>query len=390
MASSYTTNLAIEKPSAGDKTGTWGTTVNINSDIIDQAINGVASLILTATGSTSTPNDIDITEGSVSDGRNQFIELTDTADLGGTVYLRLTPSNAEKICYMRNSLSASRDIVVFQGTYNASNAFTLTNGKDAVLKFSGGGASATVEAVFQDLIVQGISTTTFSLGGTAVTATGAELNILDGVTSTAAELNILDGVTATATELNYVDGVTSNVQTQLNAKADAADPTFTGTAEFNAISIGGTVITSTAAELNILDGVTATATELNYVDGVTSNVQTQLDTKAPAADPVFTGAIGEEVYALAGTDIDPANGTIQYKELTAATTFTESLTSGEYVTLMIDDGTGDYGITWPAITWLTSDGSAPALQNTGYTVIELFKVTDGVTTTLFGAVVNAA
>lgn len=280
MASSYTTNLAIEKPSAGDKTGTWGTTVNINSDIIDQAINGVASLILTATGSTSTPNDIDITEGSVSDGRNQFIELTDTADLGGTVYLRLTPNNAEKICYIRNSLSASRDIVVFQGTYNASNAFTLTNGKDTVLKFSGGGASATVEAVFQDLIVQGISTTTFSLGGTAVTATGAELNILDGVT-------------ATATELNYVDGVTSNVQTQLDAKADAADPTFTGTADFNAISIGGTTITSTptelnvldgitatTAELNILDGVTATTTELNYVDGVTSNVQTQLDTKA--------------------------------------------------------------------------------------------------------------
>ena len=51
-----------------------------------------------------------------------------------------------------------------------------------------------------------------------VTATAAELNILDGVTATAAELNILDGVTATTAELNYVDGVTSNVQTQLNAK----------------------------------------------------------------------------------------------------------------------------------------------------------------------------
>ena len=38
-------------------------------------------------------------------------------------------------------------------------------------------------------------------------------------------------------------------------------------------------VTSTAAELNILDGVTATAAELNYVDGVTSNIQTQLDAK---------------------------------------------------------------------------------------------------------------
>jgi hypothetical protein len=47
-----------------------------------------------------------------------------------------------------------------------------------------------------------------------------------------------------------------------------------------ALKIGGTVVTSTAAELNLLDGVTATTAELNYVDGVTSNVQTQLGAKA--------------------------------------------------------------------------------------------------------------
>ena len=77
-----------------------------------------------------------------------------------------------------------------------------------------------------------VSMTTLDIGGTNVTSTAAELNILDGVTSTAAELNIMDGVTATT------------------------------------------------AELNIMDGVTATTAELNYTDGVTSNIQTQLDTKA--------------------------------------------------------------------------------------------------------------
>ncbi len=73
-----------------------------------------------------------------------------------------------------------------------------------------------------------------TLGGTTITSTGAELNILDGVTATAAELNILDGVTSTTAELNILDGVTS-----------------------------------TTAELNILDGVTSTAAELNLVDGIT-------------------------------------------------------------------------------------------------------------------------
>jgi len=74
------------------------------------------------------------------------------------------------------------------------------------------------------------------------------------ITSTAAELNILDGVTATAAELNILDGVTA-----------------------------------TAAELNILDGVTATNTELNYSSGVTSGIQNQIDAKAPKASPAFTG-----------------------------------------------------------------------------------------------------
>ena len=51
--------------------------------------------------------------------------------------------------------------------------------------------------------------TKLTINATDVTATAAELNVLDGVTSTAAELNILDGVTATASELNSLDGITS-------------------------------------------------------------------------------------------------------------------------------------------------------------------------------------
>ena len=47
------------------------------------------------------------------------------------------------------------------------------------------------------------------------------------------------------------------------------------------ISIGGTVVTSTATEINVLDGIpgTLTATELGYVDGVTSALQTQINAK---------------------------------------------------------------------------------------------------------------
>jgi len=58
-----------------------------------------------------------------------------------------------------------------------------------------------------------------------VTATAAELNILDGATVTTAELNVLDGIPPglTAVELGYMDGVTSAVQPQLNTKFAASN-----------------------------------------------------------------------------------------------------------------------------------------------------------------------
>ena len=67
-------------------------------------------------------------------------------------------------------------------------------------------------------------------------------------------------------------------------------------------------LTATAAELNILDGVTATTAELNYTDGVTSNIQTQLNAKAPTAGPTFTGiATSSGGLAAQGTSL-PASG----------------------------------------------------------------------------------
>ena len=94
------------------------------------------------------------------------------------------------------------------------------------------------------------------------------------VTSTAAELNVLDGITATTAELNHTDGVTSNIQTQLNAKQS----TITG----GATTITSSNLTSSRALISDINGKVAasstiTETELNYLNGVTSNIQTQFN-----------------------------------------------------------------------------------------------------------------
>jgi hypothetical protein len=68
-----------------------------------------------------------------------------------------------------------------------------------------------------------ISVTTLDIGGTNVTSTAAELNILDGVTSTAAELNALDGITAVVGELNALDLGSTAVGTAIASKAVILD-----------------------------------------------------------------------------------------------------------------------------------------------------------------------
>jgi hypothetical protein len=78
---------------------------------------------------------------------------------------------------------------------------------------------------------------------------------LNGVTASAAEINILDGATLTTTELNYVDGVTSGIQAQIDLKSPLASPTFTGT-----------VTLDTGVNL-VFEGTTANAFELTLTAG---------------------------------------------------------------------------------------------------------------------------
>jgi hypothetical protein len=109
---------------------------------------------------------------------------------------------------------------------------------------------------------------------------------------------------------------------------------------------------------------------------LTSDIPTSLDSAAILAIP-------ETVYSLTGTDIDPANGGIQTKTFSTNTTFTESLTSGESVVLMLNSG-ASYTITWPTITWVTSSGNtAPTL--TANDTFVLWKVSS----TLYGAYVGS-
>ncbi len=227
MASTYTTFLGIEKPGTGEQSGTWGDTVNTNSDIIDQAVDGIISITLAATGSTGSPNSLPITDGAVSNGRNKYIEFVDGGDIGGTVYVQLTPNNAEKIVHVRNSLSGSRSILIFQGTYNASNDFELLAGKDYVIKFNGGGSGATVTDANADLAVTALTAAT--LNATTFTASGVITgSTVEATGDTAAGDNAAIGFTAAEGLILTGQGSTNDVTIKNDADADVLEiPTGT-------------------------------------------------------------------------------------------------------------------------------------------------------------------
>jgi hypothetical protein len=76
MASTFTTNFAIEKPGTGEQSGTWGTTTNHNFDIFDR-LAGYKSVTVSGTTHTLTVRPSSPSSGSsnASDGMYRVIEF---------------------------------------------------------------------------------------------------------------------------------------------------------------------------------------------------------------------------------------------------------------------------------------------------------------------------
>jgi len=156
MPSTYTLNNGIELIGTGEQSGTWGDTTNTNLELLDTALDGQVTVTLSSTGSGGSPNTLPISDGSSSNGRNRLVVFNDGSDIGGTVYVQLTPNDAEKIIYVRNSLSGSRSILLFQGTYNASNDYEIPAGTTAIVFFNGGGTGAVAANVFNNAYFDGL------------------------------------------------------------------------------------------------------------------------------------------------------------------------------------------------------------------------------------------
>ena len=270
-----------------------------------------------------------------------------------------------------------------------------TGGSDALTAADIGAAATGHDhaGVYQPLdsdltALAGLSTTGLierTGAGTAgiVTVTTAGKNLLDDADTAAQRTTLGLGSAATMTGPSGAIVGTTDTQTLTNKTISADSNTLSG------IAASSFVLSNASGNI---DG--SAAQKVIPTGAVVGTTDTQTLTNKTLTDPVIAGAIAEDVYTItdgAAFEIDPGNGTIQTITLGAARTpKATNFAAGESVTLMVLDGSA-YTLTWTDTTFGTSGvtwvgGTAPTLDTTKYTVIELWKVGSQV----YGALVGAA
>ncbi len=391
MGSTYTDNGGIEKIGLGEQAGAWGTTTNNNFDIIDRLINGVGSISLTGTTHTLTTSD-----GSLSNGMFKVLVLGGSPS--GTNTITIEPNNADKLYFVKNGSGQS---VTF--TQGSGADVTILNGNGAIIFADGAGSGAavtdltalfTVSNAIDSVVIGG--TTPAAITGTTITATTSLLPDASGgadIGSTSAEfgdiyiaddkkikfgsdqditmeydedgtdsLLISGGDVTIADDKKLFFGTDKDVSIEYdedgnNTMLVTGDVVFAdGSTDVdiashdtsNGLKLGGTLVTATAAELNIMDGVTATKDEINLLDGVTRTT----DQINSARDGTVTSVSGTDPIESSGgatPAISLKNDFLQNSSSAISSSTATSFTASTYPTFIsgrtISSGGGDFTVT---------------------------------------------
>lgn len=334
------TTLSDTLAVTGNQTNTGNLTVNGNTTLGDAASDTVTVNADIASNLLPSVDDTYDLGATGSEWRDAYIDGTAYIDTGS-----IDTANVGTLAVSGNA-TVTGDLTV-DGSINAtvvgvaSTADALTTARTITIAGVTSGA-----ANFDGSANITITTTGLTLDGTAVTSTGAELNILDGVTATTAELNTLDGITASTTELNYTDGVTSNIQTQLDGKVGN---TFTGDVDIT----GELVVDSYNETFGTITSSSGAAT-INCEAG-----------------NVFSHTLSENTtYTFSNP---PSSGTAY----------------GFSLKIIQDASASGYTATWPtSVDW--PDGTAPTFTSTASAVDQLVFYTHDGGTTWYGFIAGQA
>jgi len=260
MASTYSTNLAIELIGTGDQAGSWGNTTNTNlGTLIEQAISGYVTQAMT-TGNTTT---ITIPNGATGVARNMYIEMTGT---GGTNTFLVVPAN-KKLYFIYNNTTGAVTVKVSGQT-----GVSVASGEKTILVSNG------TDVVSATTYINTVSTSSANI----TTLTGTNLTYTSGTITT------LSGTT-----LGYGS---ANITTLSSGSANITTLSST--------SANITTLSSTSANITTLTGTSATITTILDGAGLIRNIPQNAKT---AAYTLATTDNGKYISTQSGTITVPNN-----------------------------------------------------------------------------------
>ena len=183
MASTYTTNLQLEKVATGEKAGLWGTVTNTNLEILEQASSGYLSVDV-ASGDVT----LDLNDGATSNGKNLFFTLTGT--LAGNRNF-IMPATAERIFIVKDSTTRSSSNYTLIVKTASGTGYTMPVGATALVYSDGTNTAlgmlqksyvthtAAYTAVAGDQIFCDTNTTAAFTVSLPAGAVGSEVTIID-------------------------------------------------------------------------------------------------------------------------------------------------------------------------------------------------------------------
>jgi len=282
MASTYVNDLRLEEIGTGEASGTWGTKTNVNLELIGEAFSYGSEAIADAS-----THAITIADGESDQARSLYLKCTGG---GQACTVTLAPNTVSKVWLIENATSAT--LTFSQGT--GANV-AVAAGEVKMIATDGQGSGAVVYDLLTDVNLAGTTAlATLKLGGTTVTSTGAELNLVDGssagtivnskavIYSSGGQVNgttlAIAGteITATAAELNYND-TGAAVGTVVASKTVTADAnkdvaslrnlTLTGELDAATLDISGNADIDGTLEADVLtvDGVAAKVAGLETI-----------------------------------------------------------------------------------------------------------------------------
>jgi len=357
----------------GGATGTWGISISGNANTASALASGVSIGLagdLSGSAVFNGSSNVTITGVVADDSHNHIISNVDglqsaldakaaiiNASLSGTptaptATAGTSTTQIATTAFVGNAVNTlASGTVAFAGALSSGVTIALSGDVSGSVVFDGSQNVTLTSNIVSNSVTLGTDTTGAYVKRASTVGSGisGSVNTEGGVFT----------VTSNATPASSVNAIVSRdangsfAANVITASLSGNASTANTWANARTISLSGDLAGSVS-----IDG----SSNVTLAGTVSNNIARLTNAQTFSAQQTFVET-SDTVYALAGTNLDPANGGIQTKTLSGNTTFTESLESGQSVLLMLENG-ATYTVTWPAVSWVSNIGNiAPTLTN---------------------------